>query len=215
MRLLFDLDGTLTDSREGITRCIQHALAELGVEGHSADAVNAQVGPALHASFAALLDTSDVDRLDLAVAIFRQRFEEVGMFENALYPGIAEAIEEFVANGFSLYVVTAKPHIYARRILEHFDLARRFLGVYGPELTHRNYSKESLIRQVCAEEHIGSGEAVMIGDRAEDILGAKRNGLFSVGALWGYGERSELEAAQPDCLAESTERLIEYIRSAA
>jgi phosphoglycolate phosphatase len=106
MRLLFDLDGTLTDSREGIARCIQHALAELGVEGHSADAVNAQVGPPLHASFAALLDTSDVDRIDLAVAIFRQRFEEVGMFENALYPGIAEAIEEFVANGFSLYVVT-------------------------------------------------------------------------------------------------------------
>src|SRR5258706_7667760 len=120
MHLLFDLDGTLTDSREGIMRCIQHALVELGVCGHSVEAINQQVGPALHASFAALLQTSDLDRLDLAVAIFRRRFEQVGMFENALYPGVDEALEEFAASGFSLYIVTAKPRVYARQILEPF-----------------------------------------------------------------------------------------------
>ena len=130
-------------------------------------------------------------------------------------PGIEEAVEEFVASGFSLYVVTAKPRVYAQRVLEHFKLAHRFRRVYGPELTHRNYSKESLIRQACVEQHVVARETVMIGDRAEDILGAKCNGLRSVGALWGYGGRTELEAAQPECLAESIAELVEDIRSAA
>jgi phosphoglycolate phosphatase len=137
------------------------------------------------------------------------------MFENALHPGIPEALAEFAAGGFSLCVVTAKPYIYARQILEHFNVANRFRGVYGPELAHRSYSKESLIREACVQEHVVSHEAIMIGDRAEDILGAKRNGLLPVGGLWGYGEREELEAAQPDRLVRSSEELVEYIRSAA
>jgi phosphoglycolate phosphatase len=212
MHLFFDLDGTLTDSREGIARCMQYALGELGAHGDTPEAINQQVGPALHTSFANLLRTSDVDRLDLAVATFRQRFEQVGMFENAVYPGIETAIEEFAVSGFTLLVVTAKPRVYARRILEHFNLAHRFSGVYGPELAHRGYSKESLIRQACAEEHVVARETVMIGDRAEDILGAKRNGLLSIGALWGYGGRVELESAQADYLVESSDELVALVR---
>jgi phosphoglycolate phosphatase len=215
MHLLFDLDGTLTDSREGVVRCIQHALAELGILVPPVEELTRYVGPPLPSSFATLLGTSDPARIELAIAAYRQRFERVGIFENALYPGIEEALAEFAAAGRCLCVVTAKPRFYARQILEHFNVAKLFRGIYGPELGQRQYSKESLIREACVEEKVTPLKAIMIGDRAEDILGAKRNALYSVGATWGYGEREELEAAQPDCLVTSSEELVEYIRNAA
>jgi phosphoglycolate phosphatase len=215
MDLLFDLDGTLTDSREGVVRCIQHALLELGGSCVSVADLTKYVGPPLPASFATLLGTSDPARIDLAIAAYRRRFEQLGMFENRLYPGIKEALAEFGAGGHRLCVVTAKPRVYARQILDRFNLADRFRAVYGPELADRQYSKESLIREACVQENVTSHRAFMIGDRAEDILGAKQNGLRSVAVTWGYGEREELEAAEPDGFVRSSEELIEYIRSAA
>jgi phosphoglycolate phosphatase len=148
--LLFDLDGTLTDSREGITRCIQHALIALGHRPPPASALHLFIGPSLHAGFSCLLDTSD-----------------------------------------------------ARRVLEHLEMAGWFEGVYGPELSDRFYDKSVLIR--LALESIGCqpGQAIMIGDRADDILGARRNGIRSVGVTWGYGDVSELTAAGPDAIVSS------------
>jgi phosphoglycolate phosphatase len=173
------------------------------------------VGPPLPASFATLLGTSDPVRIDLAIAAYRRRFEQFGMFENRLYPGIEEALAEFAGNGHMLCVVTAKPRLYASQILERFNLAHRLRAVYGPELDDRQYSKESLIREARAQENITPDRAFMIGDRSEDILGAKQNGLRSVAVTWGYGGREELEAAEPDGFATSSAELIEYIRSTA
>jgi phosphoglycolate phosphatase len=144
MHVRFDLDGTLTDSRTGIARCIQHALVELGVKCPAEEALTEYVGPALTIAFAALLETSDPVRIDQAIAVFRQRFERIGMFENALYPGVAEAVSDLTEMGFRICVVTAKPHVYATRILEHFGLSGRFSGVYGPELADRTYSKRGV-----------------------------------------------------------------------
>jgi phosphoglycolate phosphatase len=214
MHLLFDLDGTLTDSREGVVRCIHHALLELGCSGVPVADLTKYVGPPLPASFTTLLGTSNRARIDLAIAVYRRRFEHVGMFENRLYPGIDEALAELGADGHTLCVVTAKPRVYARQILERFSLAHRFRAVYGPELGDRQYSKESLIREACVQENIVTDRAIMIGDRAEDILGAKRNGLRSVAVTWGYGEPEELDAAEPDGFARSRKELVEYIRSA-
>src|SRR5438477_5968128 len=173
MHLFFDLDGTLTDSREGIVRCIQHALVELGVLEPPVTALTKRVGPPLADSFANLLGTSEPSRIEMVISAYRRRFERVGMFENQLYPGIEEALAEFAGAGHALYVVTSKPRTYARQILEHFDLMNVFCGVHGPELGHRQYSKESLIREACADEKVNPRQAVMIGDRAEDVLGAK------------------------------------------
>lgn len=212
MHILFDLDGTLTDSRAGIARCIQHALVELDVQCPEEETLTEYVGPALAAAFSALLETSDSAQIDRAIAAFRQRFERVGMFENALYPGIAESIPELVEMGFRLSVVTAKPHVYATRILEHFGLAGRFTRTYGPELADRTYSKEALIRQACIAERIHPLEGVMVGDRVEDILGARANGLRTVAVLWGYGIHAELEAAQPDHLVGSSAELVTWLR---
>lgn len=215
MHLLFDLDGTLTDSREGVVRCIQHALECMGRGVPPATALTTCVGPPLAGSFARLLETSDAALIDQAIEAYRQRFERFGMFENAVYPGIRDALTEFVTAGHNLCVVTVKPRLYARQILEYFALAGLFSAVYGPDLGDRQYTKSELIREACSGKGLAFGSGVMVGDRAEDILGAKESGLRSIGVTWGYGERAELEAAQPDRLVSSSEELVEYIRSAS
>ena len=214
MHLLFVLDGTLTDSREGIVRCIQHALAEVGAFVRPLEELTHYVGPPLPASFAALLGTTDVARVDAALAAYRRRFERVGMLENRLFPGIAEALEECAGAGHGICVVSAKPRVYSRRILKHFAIASLIRGVYGPGLGDRAYTKESLIREACLREQVQGNRAVMIGDRAEDVLGAKRNGVDAVAVTWGYGEREELEAARPSCIVTSCDELLDYIRRA-
>jgi phosphoglycolate phosphatase len=215
MQLMFDLDGTLTDSREGVTRCIQHALIESGIAPPPIEELTRYVGPPLSDSFALLLGTSDPQRIERAIAAYRRRFEQVGMFENRLYPGIAEMLVTFGVAGHAMCVVTAKPHAYARQILEYFGIARLFCGVYGPALGAREYTKTSLIHEACMAASVRFEGAIMIGDRAEDVHGAKSNGLRSVAVTWGYGDRKELEAAQPDRIVVSSYELEEYIRYAA
>jgi phosphoglycolate phosphatase len=212
LHVLFDLDGTLTDSRAGIARCIQHALVELGVVCPPEQRLTEFVGPALATAFGSLLDTDEPARIDEAIAAFRERFERIGMFENALYPGIDEAVGDLVDMGFSLCVVTAKPRVYAARILEHFHLREHFAGVYGPDLADRKYSKELLIRQACLAEGVAPAHAVMVGDRVEDILGAQANHLQTAAVLWGYGDPAELEAAAPDYLAPTAADLVVWLR---
>jgi phosphoglycolate phosphatase len=203
----FDLDGTLTHSQAGIVRCINYALMAAGVGARSPSELLAFVGPPLRESFAALLGTTDETRVAQAMVSYRRRFEAIGMFENSIYPGIPEALEELATGGLDLHVVTAKPTVYARQILDHFALRRFFTGVYGPELTSREYSKVSLIR--AALQAIGCNPEVtaMIGDRGEDIIGARSNGLAAIAVTWGYGDVAELEAACPDAIARSPAEL--------
>lgn len=212
---MFDLDGTLTDSREGVIRCIQQALVEADIVPPSIEELTRYVGPPLPASFATLLGTSDVERIERAIATYRHRFEQVGMFENRLYPGIPEMLAAFGVADHEMCVVTAKPRAYAVQILEYFGIARLFCGVYGPELGDRSYTKASLIREACIGMSARAVRAVMIGDRAEDVHGAKSNDLGSVAVTWGYGDREELEGAQPDRIVVSSGELVEYIRHAA
>jgi phosphoglycolate phosphatase len=214
MHLMFDLDGTLTDSRMGVIRCIQHALAEAGVVVPSAEELTRYVGPPLPGAFATLLGPADTHKIEGAIAAYRRRFEQVGIFENVLYPGIAEMLTELATVGYSMCVVTAKPRIYARQILEHFGIARLFHDVYGPELGERNYTKESLIREACVMASPPIDRGMMVGDRAEDVRGAKSNGLGAVAVAWGYGNRDELDAAHPDRIVASTGELLEYIAQA-
>jgi phosphoglycolate phosphatase len=215
MHLLFDLDGTLTDSREGVVRCMQHALEHLGRRSPPPADLATFIGPPLAGTFATLLGTADPALVEEAIAAYRARFERVGIFENAVYPGIRDALAELAAAGHDLYVVTVKPRRYARQILEHVELAGVFTAVHGPELGHREHTKRALIRELCTDARVPARRAVMIGDRAEDIVGAKENGLASIGVTWGYGSRAELEAAQPDVLVGSSAELVARIRRVA
>lgn len=212
MNLLFDLDGTLTDPREGIVRCLQHALVTLGYSPPDASALERFIGPPLAESFRALLSTSDEARIRAAIAAYRGRFSEQGIFENRLYPDVPSGLNSLRALAHNLWVVTSKPWVYARRIIEHCGLSPDFHAVYGSELSGERANKAELIRYVLAQENLACQDVFVIGDREHDIFGARANGLGAVGVTWGYGSTAELEAAKPDAIVSSMAELIEYVR---
>ena len=211
MHLWFDLDGTLTDSFPGISRSINHALAELGRNPVPDARLRGLVGASLTAIFAELLKASDTALLDRAVAAYRDRFNTSGIFENSVFPGIPEALDEFRAAGHSMRVVTAKPAVSARRVLAHFALDAHFDAVHGPELAERACDKADLV--AAALHEAGDSAAVMIGDRAEDVRAARCHGIRAVGVGWGYGSRTELTDAIPDYIAETVSDLRAWVRS--
>ena len=195
MNLLFDLDGTLTDPFEGITKCIAHALVKLGRPAPLRDSLRWCIGPPLKKSLATLL-ASDEDQLsEKALAIYRERFGSVGLFENEVYKDIPEVLGVLREMGHTLYVATSKPTVYAERIVTHFNLRRYFKGIYGSELDGTRTDKTSLISYILQRESIAFPGTFMIGDRKHDMIAAKVNGVFGLGVLWGYGTREELEAS--------------------
>ena len=212
MDILFDLDGTLTDPVLGITRCIQHALVNLGRTAPDLDSLRRCVGPPLQDSFAELLETTDEALLAEAIRFYRERFKPVGMFENSVYPDVPEGLETLKARGHRLWVATSKPHVFAREIVEHFGLARFFERVHGSELSGLNADKGDLIRHVLAEEGIQPDQAWMVGDRMHDVIGARRNGVEAIGVLWGYGSEEELQSAAPRRIVASMAELCEAIQ---
>ena len=208
--IFFDLDGTLTDPAEGITGCIQHALERLGAEVPSKPDLTRFIGPPLSDTFSELLDTRDEQRVAEAIVLYRERFGPVGLFENSVYSGIPETLGGLRERGLELYVVTSKPHVYARKIVEHFDLAPFFREIYGAELDGTRTHKNELIEWVLEREGLDSSEAFMIGDRGVDMSGAHANGVIGVGVLWGYGSREELEEAGAQTLLGAPEELLRY-----
>jgi phosphoglycolate phosphatase len=201
---IFDLDGTLTDPKLGITRSIQYALERLGEPVPQADALTWMIGPPLIRSFAKLVGEVAAPE---ALALYRERFSTVGLSENAVYPGIPKALAQLRAQGVRLFVATSKPHVYARPIVEHFGLSAYFEAVYGSELDNRNADKADLLRVLIREQALDPREAVMIGDREHDAIGARANGLAAIGVSWGYGSRAELAAAGVAMIADSPDEL--------
>ena len=209
VNLFFDLDGTLTDPRQGILACFRYALNALGVESPPDRDLEPLIGPPLRESFSALLPEEAL--VERAVALYRERFAAKGMFENRVYPGIAGALEQLHQSGARLFVATAKPGMFADRILEYFALRRWFHAVYGSELDGRNAHKRDLLAHLLEAESLSRAGAVMIGDRADDVLAAKANGIFSVGVLWGFGSREELAGAGADLLCTTPGKLVESL----
>jgi phosphoglycolate phosphatase len=166
------------------------------------------VGPPLRESFAELLGASDPLLVERALALYRERFTTVGLFENEVYPGIPDALMRLRDAGHELRVATSKPHVYARRILAHFGLLDLFVEVHGAELSGERGDKTSLIRHILAGAP--PGDTSMVGDRRHDVEGAHANGVEAVGVLWGYGSRAELEAAGADVLLPSLPTLLEW-----
>jgi len=205
--MLFDLDGTLTDPKQGIIGCLRYALESLGANAPAAQALERLIGPPLSESFAHLLGPGDNDRVEQAVRLYRERFTAKGMFENSVYPGIVDALAELRDYGVQLFVATSKPRGFAERIVEHFELGRFFSNVYGSELSGANADKKDLLGHVLRAESLPPANTVMVGDRSYDILGARANSLFSVGVLWGYGSREELVAAGAGALCDAPNAL--------
>jgi phosphoglycolate phosphatase len=200
--LLFDLDGTLTDPREGITKCLAHALRRMGVEPPPLDSLTFAIGPPLRASLAKLLGTDSREAVERALAHYRERFADVGLYENAPYEGIDAALVALRDAGFALYVATSKPRVYAERIVAHFDLHAHFEAVHGCELDGTREDKRELLAHLFPSHGLDPTRAVMVGDRGVDMLAARHHGARALGALWGYGTREELrEAGAQELLA--------------
>jgi phosphoglycolate phosphatase len=191
--LLLDLDGTLTDPREGITRCLQYSLERLGRSVPPQAELVQYIGPPLRWTFPRLLTTDDKTLIDAAIEHYRRRYADVGIFENELYPDIPESLKALREEGFRLFVVTSKPAVYAKRIIDHFALAEYFDEVFGPDLNGCFDDKSELIAHILRERSISPERSVMIGDRASDILAGKANGT----------RIEELKAANPDRMCHS------------
>jgi phosphoglycolate phosphatase len=211
--LLFDLDGTLTDPREGIVRCYQYALARLGAEVPGEAELERHIGPPLRSALRELLPGREAD-VEHAVELYRERFTPIGMFENRVYAGIPELLKALGDAGRRLHVCTSKPHPFARRILEHFKLERFFASIHGSELDGTRNDKDELLAHLLSREGLAPARCLMLGDRRFDVEAASRLGVASVGVLWGYGSRAELEAAGAGWLAESPKQLLALLLSA-
>ncbi len=205
--LLFDLDGTLTDPREGITRSLAHALERMGREPPALDELTFAIGPPLRQSLAQLLGTEARDAVEAALAFYRERFAEVGLFENAPYRGIDAALATLAASGATLIVATSKPQVYAERIVRHFGLHRHFTAVHGCELDGTREDKRDLLEHLLARHGIDRRRCVMIGDRGADMRAARHHGAQALGVLWGYGTRDELSVAGAHALCAAIEDL--------
>lgn len=192
MRILFDLDGTLTNPFLGITTSIQFALEKLGQDVPLAKDLSWCIGPVLSESFASLLKTTDQEMIAEAMKFYRERYGTVGLFENEVYTGITQSLQTLKDQGHSLSVATSKPRVFARRIIEHFGLEQYFCAVDGCELDGTRGDKSSLIAYVLERDRLDSAQVLMIGDRKYDILGASENQVRGIGVLWGFGSKEEL-----------------------
>ena len=203
MTVFFDLDGTLTDSAPGITRCLAHAFERIGAPVPAESELRACIGPPLDHTFRRLLSRDDDALVERAIGLYRERFLTLGMYENAVYSGIPETLARLAAEGRRLFVVTAKPERFAREIVRHFALGEFFEAVYGPSEDGVLHDKAELIAHALREERLAPGDVAMVGDRAHDVLGARACGVAAIGALWGYGSHAELTEAGAHALAEA------------
>jgi len=208
--ILFDLDGTLTDPKEGITRCVEYALNKFGITVEHPDLLLPYIGPPLYDSFVQIQGLTE-EHAAQAVGHYRERYSTVGMFENAVIPGILELLEALQSKGYSLFVATSKPTVFAEEILQHYGLDKYFRYVAGSNLDGTRSKKAEVIRYVLEQGGISPEESVMIGDREHDIIGAKACGVTSIGVLIGYGSEAELSASGADYIASTVEEISEVI----
>ena len=193
--LLFDLDGTLTDPAEGITKCIAYALESFGIKSPDLDALRAFIGPPLKETFMNEYGFDEENALR-AAAKYRERFATVGLYENRLFEEVPALLETLKSAGYRLFLATSKPDVFAREILRHFGLSSFFDFVGGAALDESRPTKAHVIRHVMAEAALeGPEQCVMIGDRKHDVLGAKACKMASVGVLYGFGDLDELVGA--------------------
>ena len=207
--ILFDLDGTLTDSGEGIINCVIYALQRYNLPIPSREELRVFVGPPLPEMFVKY--GVKPENAEEAEDVFRERFVPIGMYENRLYPGVSELLRTLHAEGHILCIATSKPESMAREILQHFEISKYFHYICGATLDHSRDTKEQVIAYLisqCDSQY----PWVMVGDTAFDVIGAKAHNIPAIGVSWGYGLVEEMEEAGAVAIVNSTEELLEQLR---
>lgn len=205
--ILFDLDGTITDPGLGITNSVMYSLRTYGIEITDRESLYPFIGPPLDESFMRYFGFRKEDCPE-AIRRYREYFSDRGLFENEIYPGVSKMLSELKKAGKKIILATSKPEVFAERILEHFDLREYFDLVAGSTLDGSRIKKADVIKDALFRLGITSGPSLlMVGDREHDIIGARTVGIDSVGVLYGYGSREELETAGAGYLAASPEEV--------
>jgi phosphoglycolate phosphatase len=209
--ILFDLDGTLTESGDGITRSVQYALEKIGKPEPDVDALRVFVGPPLLEQFMRYADV-DEETGRQAVEYYRERYSVTGIYENRLYPGVEKMLSELKQKGYRLAIASSKPEYYILQILDYFRIYEYFDVIVGSEMnggrTRKSEVIEEALRLLKLENH--RDQVVMVGDKEHDVLGAREAGVSCIAVTYGYGTEEELNAAEPMAKADSTESLIHF-----
>lgn len=212
--LLFDLDGTLTDPKVGITSCVQYALQSFGIEEPDLDKLEPFIGPPLKDSFMNFYQLSESEA-EKAVEKYRERFQDIGVFENKIYEGVPEMLRTLQSKGMHLAIASSKPTVFVERILEHFKIAQYFEVVMGSELDGTRVNKDEVVgealKRLFGDKEIQSDKVYMIGDRKFDVEGAKAYKIESIGVTYGYGGLDELKEAKADYIVRSVEELKKFL----
>ena len=211
--ILIDLDGTLTDPKVGITTSARYGLEKIGHPISDEINIDWIIGPPLKASLAKILNVeADHVLAEQALMGYRERFAVKGLYENHVFEGVAETLAELKRRGYRLFVATAKPTVYAKQILEHFDLAQYFTDIHGSELNGDRTNKAELIQYILAQQKLQADQCMMVGDREHDIFGARQNGIDTIAVNYGYGSQEELALAQPKYQIDRFNQLLDYFK---
>lgn len=209
--ILFDLDGTLTDSKEGIVNCVKYSLESFGIEEDNEKNLLQFIGPPLYDSFRKIYGFSHNDA-EKAVEKYRERFTDIGIFENEIYGDTVPCLKTLKDNGKKLSLATSKPIVFAKRIIEHFEICDFFDYAVGADLDGTRGYKDEVIKEVLRiAPPCDLSKTVIIGDRENDILGAKKCGILSIGLRRGYAQPGELENAGADFICDNLEDAVKLI----
>ncbi|MEK4096403.1 MULTISPECIES: HAD family hydrolase [Bacillus] len=204
---LFDLDGTVTDPKKGIVNSVLYALEKVGIEELHVSELDSFIGPPIQQSFIERYNMNEGE-VERAVFYFREYLKQRGLLENSVYEGIPNLLKQLKDTGNRLFIATSKPTIFARQVIEHFQLTNYFEDIIGSNLNGTRIKKEEIIAHILQQnEGLNKEEVVMIGDRKHDIIGANHNGIASIGVLYGYGSENELIEVSATHIAKDIEEL--------
>lgn len=209
--ILFDLDGTITDSGEGITKAVQYSLKHFDILVDDLSDLQKFIGPPLKHSYIKFYDFDD-KKAEIGIIKFREYYSDKGIFENKLYDGIIEVLEELNKNNKKIILATSKPEVYAKQILEYFNIDKYFSVIAGADFEETRVNKGDVIKYALNKADIKDlSKVIMIGDREHDIIGAKENNIKSIGVLYGFGDVIELTQARADYISKTPQDILDII----
>ena len=212
--ILFDLDGTLTDPKVGITKSVAHALKHFGIIVEDTDTLTDFIGPPLAFTFAERYGF-DENQCTKAIEVYREYFSVTGKFENTVYPFTREMLEFAKNAGLNLFIATSKPEIFARDILEYFNLSKYFTDIVGIAMHEEKVEKDVIVGRVIDRYALDKSKTLMVGDRKFDIDGAHKNGIECAAVLFGYGNEAEFKEYGADYIVATYEDLFNFIKGIA
>lgn len=208
--ILFDLDGTITDPKIGITKSFQYALQHFGIQVDNLDALEPVIGPPLKKSFSEFYHLPE-EQIESAIEKYRERFSTVGLYENEIYDGMENLLKELSEVGYILEIASSKPTVFVEKICEYFKIKQYFTHIVGSFLDGRRGEKEEVVEEAIRLSKATPDHIIMVGDRIYDVIGAHKKGIAVIGVSYGYGGRQELEEAGADVIVDTVAQLREEL----